>query len=215
MTKPPPLPAQKSSQLPSVKPGQIHYVAGALVIVLGLIFAIQIVYRGITGFGRSMVRAKMPGETTMRLEETGRYTIYHEYVTVMDGVRYSDSPVLTGLRLRLECYETGDEIALEAPRVTTDYSTPSRAGYGVSTFSIGRPGRYTLSGWYPDEEDEENGRPIMLVVGRGLFSGMMRTIGWAMLVVFVSFGLGVAMIVLTFIGRSRAANRATLEPEGD
>ncbi len=211
MTKPPPLPSQKPSQLPSVKPGKIHYVMGALVIVLGIIFAIQIVYRGITGFGRSMVRAKMPGETTMRLDETGRYTIYHEYETVIDGDYHRSSPGLGALRLRLECGEAGGEVALEPLRGSAIYTIGARSGEAMLTFSIDQPGRYNLSGWY---SNEGKNRPIMLVVMRSSFGPMMRTIGWAMLVGVISLGLGVAMIVLTFIGRSRARNRAAPEPEG-
>ncbi|MFO7898841.1 MAG: hypothetical protein R6V58_07245, partial [Planctomycetota bacterium] len=41
-------------------------------------------------------------------------------------------------------------------------------------------------------------------IGRGFLGRLLGTVAWTLLVVLLSFGLGIAIIVVTFVRRSRA-----------
>lgn len=186
---------------PREKPNRIHYLIGAIIILVGMVLAVRSIYKNIAGISNSLTRVVVPGQAEIELEEAGKYTIFHEYKTTIDGSVYWSKQDLSGLRCRLLSKATGEEIPLRLPAGETKYTLGSRAGVSVYTFRIDRPGTYVLTASYPREDVET---PTALAIGRGFLGRLLGTVAWTLLVVLLSFGLGIAIIVVTFVRRSRA-----------
>ena len=180
------------------KSGRKGFVIAALVLVLGAIGSAAILYLGLSGL--SMQRVVAPGSAELALEEPGRYTIYHESRSVMDG-RVYDVADVSGLTVELVSAETGESVPLDAPGANTTYELRGRSGRAVLTFEVDRPGAYRLSADYP----AGGGPETVLAVGRGLGTRIAMTVAGAIAVGIGSFLLAVAIVVVTFIRRRRAA----------
>ncbi|MFO7899102.1 MAG: hypothetical protein R6V58_08585, partial [Planctomycetota bacterium] len=100
---------------PRKKPNRIHYLIGAIIILVGMFIAARSIYKNIAGISNSLTRVVVPGQAEIELEEAGKYTIFHEYKTTIDGSVYWSKQDLTGLRCRLLSKATGEEIPLRLP----------------------------------------------------------------------------------------------------
>jgi hypothetical protein len=173
-------------------------VIAALVLVLGAIGSAAILYLGLSGL--SMQRVVVPGSAEIALEESGRHTIYHESRSVVDG-RVYDVADVSGLTVELVSAETGESVPLDVPGANTTYELRGRSGRGVLTFEVDRPGAYRLSAEYP----AGGGPETVLAVGRGLGTRIAMTVVGAIALGLGSFLLAVAIAVVTFVRRRRAA----------
>jgi hypothetical protein len=181
------------------KSGRKGFVIAALVLVLGAIGSAAILYLGLSGL--SMQRVVVPGSAEIALEEPGRHTIYHESRSVVDG-RVYDVADVSGLTVELVSAETGESVPLDVPGANTTYELRGRSGRGVLTFEVDRPGAYRLSAEYP----AGGGPETVLAVGRGLGTRIAMTVVGAIALGLGSFLLAVAIAVVTFVRRRRAAH---------
>lgn len=181
------------------KPGRKGYVIAGVVLLVGVIAFGAILYLGLRGL--SMQRVIVPGATELGLDEPGRYTIYHESRSVMDG-RVYDVADVAGLTVELVSAETGESVPLDAPGANTTYELRGRSGRAVLTFEVGRPGAYRLSADYP----AGGGPETVLAVGKGLGTRIAMTVAGAIALGLGSFLLAVAIAVVTFVRRRRAAH---------
>jgi hypothetical protein len=118
-------------------PGRKGYVFAGAVLVIGAIGLTAILYLGLSGL--SMQRVVVPGSGELVLDEPGRYTIYHESRSVMDG-RVYDVADVSGLTVELVSAETGESVPLDAPGANTTYELRGRSRRGVHNLEIERPG---------------------------------------------------------------------------
>lgn len=182
-------------------PSRKGYVFAGVVLVLGAIGAAAILYLGLSGL--SMQRVVVPGSAELALDEPGRYTIYHESRSVMDG-RVYDVADVSGLTVELVSAETGESVPLDAPGANTTYELRGRSGRAVLTFDVGRPGAYRLSADYPAGDGPET----VLAVGRGIGTRIAMTIAGAIAVGVGSFLLAAVIAVITFVRRRRGRRGA-------
>lgn len=180
-------------------PSRKGYVFAGVVLLVGVIAFGAILYLGLRGL--SMQRVVVPGADELVLDEPGRYTIYHESRSVMDG-RVYDVADVAGLTVELVSVETGESVPLDAPGANTTYDLRGRSGRGVLTFEVDRPGAYRLSADYP----ARGGPETVLAVGKGLGTRIAMTVAGAIAVGLGSFLLAGAIAVVTFIRRRRAAH---------
>src|SRR5438045_8685543 len=92
-----------------------------------------------------------PGEMAMDLQP-GRYTISHEYRSVVDGRLYQSADV-SGLRVTVSP-TAGEPIALKGA-AEARYSINGHAGVSVAALDVDTPGRYTLAAAYRGRQGPE------------------------------------------------------------
>ena len=157
----------------------------------------------------------VPGSSDITLQQTGKYTIFYEYRTMVGNRIYSTDENIPGIIVNIVSKDTGDEIPLSSASTNSSYSIGSRSGIGLFDFDIDEPGIYELSASYPavQGQQEEQRQEIVLavihsnVIGR-IFGSIMGTVAGAMVIVFVPFAVGIAVIVITFLKRRKARARA-------
>src|SRR4030095_12914642 len=91
-----------------------------------------------------MIRVVAPGTTVLTLDKAGRYTIYHEKKSTVDG-RYYASETVNGLRLRLSDEATGAPVTLTEPAMAANYTLANKPGTSIYAFTLARPGLYRLA----------------------------------------------------------------------
>lgn len=178
-------------------PSRKGYVFAAAVLAAGVVGFALVLFLGLSGL--SMQRVVVPGSAELALEEPGRYTIYHESRSVMDG-RVYDVDDVSGLTVELVSAETGESVPLDAPGANTTYELRGRSGRGVLTFEVDRPGAYRLSADYPAGAGPET----VLAVGKGLGARIAMTVAGAIAIGIGAFLLAAAIAVVTFVRRRRA-----------
>ena len=185
-------------------PGRGGYLLAAVVLVLGVTGLAAVLYMGLSGL--AMQRVVVPGSAELALEEAGRYTIYHESRSVVDG-RVYDVADVSGLTVELVSAETGESVPLDSPVANTTYDLRGRSGRGVLTFEVDRPGAYRLSADYP----AGGGPETVLAVGKGIGTRIATTVFGAIAIGIGSFLLAVAIGIVTFV-RRRRAHRGAVPP---
>lgn len=182
-------------------PSRKGYVFAAAVLAAGVVGFVLVLFLGLSGL--SMQRVVVPGSAELALKESGRYTIYHESRSVMDG-RVYDVDDVSGLTVELVSAETGESVPLDSPGANTTYDLRGRSGRGVLTFEVDRPGAYRLSADYP----AGGGPETVLAVGKGIGTRIAMTVVGAIAIAIGSFLLAAAIAVVTFVRRRRAIRAA-------
>ncbi len=185
-----------------VKPSRWYYVLAGLVLGAGLAGFGWFVLSGLSGLTGALTQVVVPGRQELNLSETGEYTIFHEYRSVVGNQVYSMARgELTGLRCNLRCKETGEEIPLSPSAMTSTYSLGSRSGVSVFDFRIDSPGIYVLSALYPVGEE---GPETVLSVGHGFVKQLLVTVFGGLGIMFGAGVAAVAITVITYVKRQRA-----------
>jgi hypothetical protein len=183
-------------------PSAALYVVGALAIVGGFVAGGLQCVRGFSTLDKWLTRVTVPGTEAITLDEPGRYTIYHEHETILDGELYSSADARPGaLDYVLTNKATGEPVALSAPTMNETYTFMQREGAAIMVFTVEVPGEYELTAAYRDGRTEPR---LVLSVGRSV---LKRMFAWMVKsVAFVGTGIivGVVIIVVTAVGRSRA-----------
>ena len=137
-----------------------------------------------------LIRVVVPNEAVLHLEQ-GRYTIFHEHESVIDGHAYSGTDV-SGLIVRFVPVQGGAPIELQ-PSSTSSYEFPGRSGQSVLTFEVRQPGTYRLIAAYPEGKAKPD---AVLAVGRGALPGLFGALG-------ISLGGFVAGLVIWKVTSTR------------
>lgn len=183
-------------------PGRKWYAVSAIVLVGGLVVAGLVLFSRLQGLGDELQQVMVPGEVELSLDRSGTYTIFHEYESMVEGRYYSSPETITGLAVRVTSGARGTPVELRAPPVRATYSFGGRSGVSIFSFDIEGPGRYRVSAGYPDARTEPR---IVLTVGRGFVTGLVRTILGAIGIAFGTFAIAGAIAVVTFVKRRQTA----------
>ncbi len=183
-----------------IRPGKIFYLVSGAVFVIGIILFVVLLLTGITStVNRLDNRIVVPGTQTIELKETGKYSIYFEYRSVLDGKVYETESIV-GLMCSLKNTETGESINLSNSIVNSNYSISGRQGKSIFDFDIDKPGKYEFKAWYKSERGEE----AVLAIGKGFSGSLFRTILLCIGVLIISLGASVTIFVVTLVRRNRA-----------
>ncbi|MGH7566353.1 MAG: hypothetical protein ACREK2_05945 [Gemmatimonadota bacterium] len=182
-------------------PGRKGYVAAAVVLVAGLVAAGTFLFLRLRDLGAGLHQVVVPGVAELSLEETGRYTIFHETGATVDG-RYYASEEVSGLAVSVTDPD-GRQVEVHAPGATTSYEFGGREGRSILAFEVDRPGTYLLSGEYPGGSGSE----VVLGVAHGFGRRLALTIAGTLALAFGAAGVAVALAALTFLRRYRAGRR--------
>jgi hypothetical protein len=196
------------------KPSPIFYVIGFAIIIIGIpLFAILVFssINNIVGDSNSavsgdndLIQLVVPGRGDIRLEKTGKYTIYHEYRSVIDNRVYSSSmQEISGLEIALASRTTGMPIPIDEPSVSSTYSVGSRSGISLFDFNIDEAGTYELSAFYPDGQLEPK---LVLAVGHGFVGKIVWTALQGVGILLGTFTVGSIIVIMTFLKRREKGN---------
>ncbi|HEX9327124.1 MAG TPA: hypothetical protein VF915_11435, partial [Reyranella sp.] len=78
----------------------LWFVVAGLIALAGFAGALFYLMPRLGAADSRMIRVVVPGTALLTLDKAGRYTIYHEKKSTVDG-RYYASETVNGLRLRL------------------------------------------------------------------------------------------------------------------
>jgi hypothetical protein len=180
-------------------PGRVWYVAAVLVALAGFALAGYRVYSNIGDLMSGLDQVVVPGQADLALEP-GRYTIFHEYQSTVDGRIYSGTDV-SGLLVRILPAGGGEPLTLDQPGATSSYELGGRAGRSVLAFEVPKAGEYKLVAVYPEGEEKPQ---AVLAVGRGMTGRILTLVFSALVIVFLSVAAAALIAVITY-RRRRAA----------
>lgn len=148
-----------------IKPGKRWYILSLLILIAGItIFTVSLI-SGISGVQKGSQRIIVPGTRDVVLSEQGKYIIYYEHNSVIDGEIYVTDRNVSGLRCTLKDKSTGQKIELTDPSVNSRYSFGGHEGVSVLEFAIHKAGTYELNAWY---EDNNQRQKVVLAINRGM-----------------------------------------------
>ncbi|KNY29616.1 hypothetical protein [Pseudobacteroides cellulosolvens] len=183
-----------------IRPGKVFYLISGAVFIIGIILFVVLLLTGITStVNRLDTRIVVPGTNTIELKETGKYSIYFEYRSVLDGKVYETESIV-GLMCSLKNTETGESVNLSNSIANSNYSISGRQGKSIFDFDIDKPGKYEFKAWYKSERGEE----AVLAIGKGFGGSLVRTILLCIGALIISLGASITIFVVTLVRRNRA-----------
>jgi hypothetical protein len=186
----------------------LWFVVAGLIALAGVAGALFYMMPRLSAADSAMIRVVAPGSTVLTLDKAGRYTIYHEKKSTVDG-RYYASETVSGLRLRLSDEATGAPVKLTEPAVASSYAIGNKSGSSIYAFAIDRPGRYRLA---TDMADGRSEPKAVLAIEQGMMGEMFSLIFGTIAIAFA--GLGVAGAIALVVLWRRAKAVAPRRPEG-
>ena len=177
-------------------PSRRHYLVGASTLVVGVgLFALLLFLR-IERY-TPHIRAVVPGTHQISLDRSGKYTVFYEHRSVIEGRFYFTGDTLSGVLVRVAPAGDGEPIPLFRSAKSSSYDARGRAGGSILEFDIEEPGTYELTGVYPNNADMGD---IVLAIGQ---QSLFRTV-----FSLLFFLLGGVLIGGSIIGRAYIRRRA-------
>jgi hypothetical protein len=183
------------------------YVLAPFCLVAGIGVAIWIGLGAYRDLQNALTWVVVPGTSVLALDQPGRYTIYHEPESVVDGRLYTARDI-AGLHVEL----TGDDgksIAIVAPGIQSNYTIGGHSGNSVWAFEIATPGNYRLTAAYPGGRD---GPQTVLAIGRSFFGRLFSAVFIAIGSVLLGFLVALALVLTTYFRRRRMRQTSQSAP---
>lgn len=137
----------------------------------------------------------VPGIHTLELEHPGKYTVFHEYRTMIDGEYFnSDEGFPAGMKIAVTSRE-GDTLSVNPLLTGGSYSIGSREGNGIAYFTITTPGTYQLEGRLSGDTASK----AVLTVTSGFMSRLFITVFGGIFIVGITMLLSLFIAVQTLI----------------
>src|SRR5665648_501268 len=96
-----------------VRPGRIWYVIAGLISVIFIVLFVYFLVGAInSATGSIITRVEAPGTARIEIDKAGKYTIYFEYDSVLDGKAYHTSDI-SDMYFMLTNENTGEHIDLD------------------------------------------------------------------------------------------------------
>jgi hypothetical protein len=130
----------------------------------------------------------------------GRYTIYHEKKSTVDG-RYYASETVSGLRLRPSDEATGAPVTLTEPAVASTCAVGNKSGSSIFAFTIDRAGRYRLAADLADARSEPK---AVLAIEQGTLGGVVSLVFGTIAIAFAGLAVAGAIVLVVLWRRSKA-----------
>jgi hypothetical protein len=192
-----------------IKPSKIFYGVSGVILVIGVILFVIILISGIFASVDTINnRFIVPGTKSIELKETGKYNIYFEYRSVIDGKIFETNNI-SGLMCSLRNTETDEFIKLNNSSVNSYYSAAGREGKSIFEFTINETGKYELKAWYETGSGEE----AVLAIGKGFGMRLVGTVILSIGILFISFGAAITIFIVTLVKRKKAKSSILVQQE--
>lgn len=144
------------------------YILSVLLIVGGVAASAVFIFQSYSKMGKEMQQVEMPGTATLEFDDSGKYTFYHEFHSVVDGEKiYTEDIDPDEYRFSLKNQDTGDEAVLLKLDGKQSYSFRDREGRTIFEAEIKEPGTYILDAEKTGSASEGNGDRFVVTVDRG------------------------------------------------
>jgi hypothetical protein len=178
-------------------PGRIWYLVALAIFLVGMAAMAAFLITRLMSMDSGLTRFVMPGEQTLTLE-AGKFTIFHEPQSVVDGKIYSGGS-LGGMTVTVAGPD-GSDVPLTAAG-SGRYSFSGHTGFAVFDFTAASPGPYVIAGRYADGAP---GPQTVIAVGAGFLSGLLTTIFGSLAIAFGGAIIAAIIGVWTLVKRRRA-----------
>jgi RNA polymerase subunit RPABC4/transcription elongation factor Spt4 len=178
-------------------PSPWFYALGPAVIVITTAVAVTLFVTGLLGL-TPHTRFVVPGSHEVEFESAGKYYVFYEYRSNVDGVAYSTGEYLPGMVAALRSQDGSHTVPLKATTMSSTYEMGSRCGVSLYEFHIDDPGTYIFTAVYEDGST----RPAV-VFALGQFD-MLKVFLRSVPLGFGGFLLGVLILVWVFVKRRKA-----------
>lgn len=185
----------------NITPSRWYYGLAIVVFIIGCSLFTLFLFNSLRGLTEALTQVVVPVKSEITFPETGRYTIFYEYQSVVGNRLYYTGEGLSGLHCTLTSKVTGYRIALSRPMTRSTYSLGNRKGVSVLEFNIDRPGIYEFSASYPKGQE---GPEIVLAMGQGFVKKLLKTIFGGLAIFFGSGAIAIAIAVVTVLKRQKA-----------
>ena len=186
------------------KRGIVFFVLAGLVVVVGGGFFVYLLFAGISGITKSVIRVDAPGVQELSLEQAGTYTIFLESTGVEKGTVVDPIKQAHGLNVRVET-ESGESIPVGPSGMSQTYNYGSRRGVSIMEFKVTTPGQYRFITSF--NNDRQRG-PVVLTVSHGFVGRLFKVILTSIAVVMGSL-LAAAVFIVLGILDLRAKRKST------
>ena len=205
-----------SSNQTKIKPSQWFYVVGIIVLLSGPIISGIFLFSSVFSTMNALtqipsIQVVVPGKSDVTFSQTGKYTIFYEYQSVIKNRVYSTGENIPGIQVSLISKDIGYEIPLSTTPISSTYTIGARSGTGLFDFTIDKPGIYEITGSYPStqgqQKQQERPEIVLSIIHVNLdkmTSIIMGTVISGSAMFFVPFLAGIVIIVITFLKRRRA-----------
>lgn len=199
-----------------IKPSRWYFVLAAGIFLAGIVIAALVIGSSAEGFfkdfdadmGKVMQRVIVPGSGELDLSEAGSYTIFYEYRSEVNGVKYQTGSNLPDMNCSLTAGETEVMILPSVSQAHYHFDLQDRAGIAVMKFEIEQPGTYTLACEYTDGSERPE---IVLAVTKAFLSeilvptfGFVGKLMLGMGLVCVSSLAALIMVIFVAVKRGNA-----------
>lgn len=185
-------PPQVGAQSRQVTPSGWWHVLGAALIAIGIVGGSALIISAVvrvTDRVESFQRVDVPGSSTLHIDGTGGYTVYHEY----SGAN-SDS-LAPQIDVEITAPD-GSEVRLSSYTADVTYAFGGHEGQARYSFDVREPGDYQVT-----TEGDSRGT---IAVGRGLGGGLVGPIVAGLLLGFFGVVAGIVVIVVVAVKRGRS-----------
>jgi len=184
-----------------IHPSRGYYALAGLVFIAGIGLFAGLLYKNLSGLGAELQQVVVPGKTDLALAKVGTYTIFYESRSVVGNKVYDTEKSLSGLECTLVSKQTGSPVPLSRTSMNSTYTFGGREGTSLLDFQISQPGTYELAAGYgPGREGPE----VVLAIGQDFTTRMFVTIFGSLAALFGSFGIALAIFLVTLVKRSKA-----------
>jgi hypothetical protein len=180
----------------SIKPGKWLYGLAGGIALLGILLTAFTTIFALKSSSK-MERIIIPGSQDIYFEETGKYIIYHEFKSELNG-QYYYSKSLQGLDCKVFKTENREEILITPNKTNSTYQFGEKEGRAISNFIIEEPGNYTISARF-----ENNGNQTVLAIGRGNLALIILLVSVCIFVLAFCLIAAKAIAIITFVVRRR------------
>jgi hypothetical protein len=190
-------------QVTRIRPSFWHCLWGAPFLLIGGGFFFYTLFHGIMHVTDSLTQIVAPGKAELDLQP-GRYSVFLEEQSTVNGKIYSTTQSVTGLACRASSVQNGSIVAIEKPTMSTSYSVNGRSGHSVLEFSIQQAGKYAFA---CDYGEGAKGPEVVVAVGSGVGEAISRTVVGGLAAFFGGISAALIVVFAVVIKREREKKR--------
>lgn len=191
-----------------IRPSWWYAAIGVFFMLAGAGLFVFFLLSGLSHITESLTQVVVPGKADLTLKTPGRYTIFLEEQSVVNGRIYSTRQSVNGLKCTVTSQPGKRVILLRNPGMSTTYTANGRAGRSALEFTVEEGGTYELACGYPEDA---KGPETVLAVGTGVGEKIMGTVGRGFVAIFGGGGAGLAVILTVYVKRDKEKKRLRRE----
>ncbi|MFC2027694.1 NINE protein [Chloroflexota bacterium] len=186
-------------------PSPWFYGVGAAIIVIPFVVAMVLLFVDLFG-STPDTRFVVPGIHELDFDDTGKYTLFYEFKSSVDGWEYSTGEYLKSVKVSIESEDDTRSVKMSSASGDMSYEIGSRAGKSLFEFEIEEPGTYIVTTEYRDGTSTPE---VVFAIGPSfdILGNILRSFG----IGFAGFVLGTLVLVWVFLKRRKVRNEMGVE----